>query len=124
MNFLFTFIQSRLTRPLMNRNRLIFYAVFAVFHIFLVIFSFYIDSQKDDFNFMLKILNWVSLLKWGAVLGFILVSLDVIWSWIINRDSQTEKGALIHELNTLKAKLFDLQETAKGSTPPKSPSQK
>jgi len=108
----------------MNRNRLIFYAVFAVFHIFLMIFSFYVDSQKNDFNFMLKILNWVSVLKWGAVLGFILVSLDVIWSWIINRDSQKEKGALVHELNTLKAKLFDLQETAKGSVPPKTPSQK
>lgn len=108
----------------MNRNRLIFYAVFAVFHIFLMIFSFYVDSQKNDFNFMLKILNWISLMKWGAVLGFILVSLDFIWSWIINRDSQKEKSVLIHELNTLKAKLFDLQESAKGSVPPKASSQK
>jgi len=102
----------------MNRNRLIFYLIFGVFHVFLVIFTFYVDSQKDDFNFLFKILSWMNIMKWGTVLGLILVSIDVIWSWIINRDSQTEKAALTHELNTLKAKLFDMQEAAQKATPP------
>ena len=107
----------------MNRNRLIFYLIFGVFHLFLVIFTFYVDSQKDDFNFLFKILKWMTILKWGTVIGLILVSIDVIWSWIINRDSQKEKGALKHELNTLKAKLFDLQEReTKSMNVPKTPS--
>lgn len=38
---------------------------------------------------------------------------DIIWSWIVSRDSQKENAALTHELNTLKAKLFDLQEKSK-----------
>ncbi|HEY3402242.1 MAG TPA: hypothetical protein VGK59_02580 [Ohtaekwangia sp.] len=104
----------------MNKNRLIFYSIFGAFHLLLVIFTFYIESQKDDFNFLFSVLKWISLMKWGAVLGLILVSLDVIWSWIINRDSQKEKAALTHELNTLKAKLFDLQEASRNTTTPPS----
>ena len=104
----------------MNKNRLIFYSIFGVFHLFLVIFTFYVDSQKDDFNFLFKILGWMNIMKWGAVLGLLLVSIDVIWSWIINRDSQKEKAELTHELNTLKAKLFDLQEAAKKTAAPPS----
>ena len=51
--------------------------------------------------------------KYIAFFGIILVATDFVWSWIVNRDSQKEKAALTHELNTLKAKLFDLQEVAK-----------
>jgi len=102
----------------MNKNRLIFYSIFATFHLFLVIFAFYIESQKDDFNFLFSVLKWISVMKYGAIFGLILVSLDVIWSWILNRDSQKEKAALTHELNTLKAKLFDLQEASRKTTVP------
>ena len=105
----------------MNKKRLIFYSIFGAFHLFLVIFTFYVESQKDDFNFLFKILGWMNIMKWGAVLGLLLVIIDVIWSWIFNHDSQKEKAALTHELNTLKAKLFDLQEAAgKASMPPSS----
>lgn len=104
----------------MNKNRLIFYSIFTAFHLFLVIFAFYIESQKDDFNFLFSVLKWISVMKWGAIFGLLLVSLDVIWSWIINRDSQKEKAALTHELNTLKAKLFDMQEASGKTTPPPS----
>ena len=97
----------------MNKNRLIFYSIFGAFHLFLVIFTLFIESQKDDFNFLFEVLKWISWMKYGAILGLILVGADVVWSWIINRDSQKEVGTLTHELNMLKAKLFDLQETAK-----------
>jgi hypothetical protein len=35
---------------------------------------------------------------------------DVIWSFKVNRDVQKQKDALTHELNMLKARLYDLQE--------------
>jgi ABC-type transport system involved in cytochrome bd biosynthesis fused ATPase/permease subunit len=57
--------------------------------------------------------EYIKLFKFITFFGIILIVTDFIWSWIVNRDSQKEKAALTHELNTLKAKLFDLQEAAK-----------
>jgi ABC-type transport system involved in cytochrome bd biosynthesis fused ATPase/permease subunit len=66
--------------------------------------------------------QYVPWFKYATLLGLILVIIDVIWSWFINRETQKEKAALTHELNTLKAKLFDLQEEAKSvSRLPKTP---
>src|SRR6187401_658519 len=106
----------------MKKNRLIFFTVFGVFHLFLVIFTIYMDSQKNDFAFLTDMLKLLPLMKWGAFIGFTLLVIDVVWSWIINRDTQSEKAALTQELNMLKAKLFDLQESEKrlqAQQPPK-----
>lgn len=97
----------------MKKSRLIFFAVFGAFHLFLVILTSYIDSQKGDLAFLADMLRLLPLMKWGAFLGLTLLVIDVVWSWIINKDSQKEKDALTHELHTLKAKLFDLQEDEK-----------
>jgi hypothetical protein len=51
--------------------------------------------------------------KWITFFGLALLCADVVWSWIINKESERERAALTHELNTLKAKLFDLQEAEK-----------
>jgi len=99
----------------MNKNRLIFFAVFAVFHLCAFVFTIMLDN---DTSLLFSIVKYVPLFKYATLLGFILLVIDVIWSWIINRDLQKEKGALTHELNTLKAKLFDLQEAAKKPAPP------
>ncbi len=65
---------------------------------------------------LFSMVQYVPWFKYGTLLGLILVIIDVIWSWFISRESQQEKGALTHELNTLKAKLFDLQEQAKSES--------
>jgi len=96
----------------MNKRRLILFVILGIFHLVVVFVTFYIDSNKDDFNFLLGVLKWMPVMKFGAIGGLLLVIIDVTWSWIVNRDSQKEKSALTHELNTLKAKLFDLQEDA------------
>jgi hypothetical protein len=101
----------------MKQNRLIFYAVFGLFHLFLVFFTIYVESNKNDFGFLTQMLKWISLMKWGAILGLILLIADVVWSFISQRESSKEKAALMHEMNTLKAKLFDLQEAAKQPAP-------
>jgi hypothetical protein len=97
----------------MKKNRIIFYAVFAAFHLFLVFFTLYIESNKNDFSFLSSILKWMSILKYGAFLGLILLIVDVVWASLNSRDSQREKDVLTSELNTLKAKLFDLQESSR-----------
>ena len=105
----------------MNKNRLIFYSVFAAFHLCAFIFTVLLDN---DTSLLFSMVKYVPLFKYATLLGLIMLVIDVIWSWIINRDSQKEKGALTHELNTLKAKLFDLQEAAKKPVPPSTPTQK
>jgi hypothetical protein len=93
----------------MGRNRIILYIIFGAFHVGAFIFTLMIQ----DFAFLTRIFEHISLFKFIALFGIVLVATDFVWSWIVNRDSQKEKAALTHELNTLKAKLFDLQEAAK-----------
>lgn len=103
----------------MTKNRLIFYAIFAAFNLAAFIFTLILENNTQ---MLLSMFQYVPWFKYGTLLGLILVIIDVIWSWFINRESQKEKDALKHELNTLKAKLFDLQEEAKSiPTIPKPP---
>jgi len=97
----------------MNKKRLLFYAIFAVFHLSAFIFTIIIENNSQALFSMVKYVPWF---KYGTLLGLVLVVVDVIWSWTLNRDVQKEKSALNHELNTLKAKLFDLQEAARKSS--------
>lgn len=103
----------------MKRNRLIFYAVFAVFHLFLVFFTIYVESNKGNILFLSKMLEWIALTKYGAMLGLVLLVVDFVWVRSSNKSHEKEITALNSELNTLKAKLFDLQENAKISPAPK-----
>jgi hypothetical protein len=105
----------------MKKNRLIFYAVFGAFHLFLVIFTIYVESQRNDFAFLTQMLKWIGLMKYGAFLGLGLLITDVVWDMITAKDNNKEKAALTHEINTLKAKLFDLQESSRGGQRPTNP---
>jgi hypothetical protein len=99
----------------MKKNRLVFYAVFGAFHLFLVIFSIYVESQRNDFAFLTTMLKLISLMKYGAFLGLGLLITDVVWDLMTAKENTKEKDALMHEMNMLKAKLFDLQEAAKSA---------
>ena len=93
------------------KKRLIFYCVFAAFHIGAFVFTL----LMQDLNFLMKMFNYIGLFRYITFFGIVLIVADVIWSWTVDRDHRKEKDALTHELNMLKAKLFDLQETAKDS---------
>ncbi len=51
--------------------------------------------------------------KWITFLGLVILITDVVWALKANKDAAKEKAAITLELNTLKAKLFDLQEAGK-----------
>lgn len=93
----------------MSRNRVIFYLVFLAFHVASFIFTLYIQ----DFTFLTKIFDHIRLFKFITFFGLMLMVADIIWTWVGSRDARKENAALKHELNTLKAKLFDLQEVTK-----------
>ncbi len=91
----------------MKKSRLIFYLCFAVFHIVAFIFTV---ALGNDTSFLMSMFKWVPYFKWVTLIGVLLVLIDFIWSLKANRDHDRDKDALSHEVNTLKAKLFDLQE--------------
>ena len=101
----------------MSKNRKIFYLVFAIFHIGAFIFTLYVE----DFSFLTRIYKYIGFFKYITFFGILMLVADVVWSLIVSRDTQKEHGALTHELNTLKAKLFDLQEIARQSDAAKNP---
>jgi hypothetical protein len=101
----------------MKKSRLIFYLIFALFHIGAFIFTV---ALGNDTGFLMSMFSWVPYFKWVTLVGVLLVLVDFVWSWIASKDGGREKEALSHEVNTLKAKLFDLQEDmAKKATPAK-----
>lgn len=91
----------------MKRNRLIFYALFLTFHVVAFIFTFVLGN---DSGFMMRMVRWVPYFKWITLTGLVFVLVDFIWAWVITKDHDRERAALKHEVNTLKAKMFDLQE--------------
>lgn len=107
----------------MSKNRLIFYAVFAAFHLFLFFFSLYVDSQKENVQFLLSLQGKIWMIKYGAFFGLMLLATDIIWEWKSEREYKKNNDQLKNELTHLKAKLFDLQEDAKKVAPPPTPQQ-
>lgn len=97
----------------MNKRRLIFFSIFGFYHLMLFIFTAYIDAQKEDLSVLLKVSSYLSLFKWGALLGLLLLIADASWWWIESRSASREREASRLENNTLKAKVYDFQESAK-----------
>lgn len=94
----------------MTKNRWIFYAIFAAFHLASFIFTVVIDNNS---SLLFKMVGWVPSFKWVTLLGLILLIVDILWSRMERKDADKEKSALNHELQTLKAKLFDMQEDSR-----------
>jgi hypothetical protein len=101
----------------MRKNRWIFYAIFALFHIILVIVVFFVDAKKNDLGMLYGLLGWLWLAKVGAIIGLILLVVDIAWSRFSLAASEKSNSVLQHELNTLKAKLFDMQEAQRTTAP-------
>lgn len=98
---------------LMKRNRLIFYTVFGVLHLFIFFFSIYMDSQQDNLDFLLSMRKKIWMLKYCSFILLILMVVNVILHYRDNRRNLQEQAKLNSELTDLKARLYDLQEVAK-----------
>lgn len=58
-------------------------------------------------------LKWISVTKYGALFGLLLLAIDFFWVRKSDKSHEKEVDALNHELQTLKAKMVDLQGNAK-----------
>jgi hypothetical protein len=107
---------------MMKRNRLIFYTVFGVLHLFIFIFSLYMDRQKDDIQFLIQLQGKIWMLKYCSLILLVLFATNVILHYRDNRRNVREKDQLTGELNSLKAKMYDLQESTKSTPKTENPS--
>jgi len=97
----------------MNQRRRIFFGIFGVYHFAILMFVIYIESNKEDFGLLSQLYGKLSLLKYGAVLGIVLFIVDLIWNFLETRNAQKAHETLRLENNTLKAKVYDFQESTK-----------
>lgn len=94
----------------MNRNRYIFYSAFGVYQLLVFVFTVVIDSNT---NLLFNMVPYISWFKYGALLGLILFTVDFFWMMGTQRTHAKDKESMRHENNTLKAKVYDLQQPGK-----------
>jgi hypothetical protein len=97
----------------MNKRRIIFLSFFGAYHLIVSLFTLYIESQKKDFSVLLGLFDMISLFKYGAFLGLVLLITEFVWVWREAKSNALEKEAQRLENNTLKAKVYDMTEAAK-----------
>lgn len=97
----------------MNKRRRIFFIIFGIYHLVTLIFVLFIEAQKEDLSLLYGLYSKIWVMRYGAMLGVLLFVTDFIWNWIETRNAGREKDVMRHENNTLKAKVYDLQQPAK-----------
>lgn len=102
----------------MKKNRLIFYSVIGGLHLLIFLFTLYIDSHRDNSQLMFGIYDKIGWLKYAVFVLMVLFVTNIILHVRDNKRHQRENVQLIQELNTLKAKLYDLQESGKKTPEP------
>jgi hypothetical protein len=76
------------------------------------------DSQRDNLQFLVDLQKVIWLLKYAMFVLLALFVTNIILHVRDNKRHQRENVQLIQELNTLKAKLYDLQESGKKAPEP------
>jgi hypothetical protein len=84
----------------MKKNRLIFYLIFALFHIGAFIFTVALGNNS---SFLISMFSWVPYFKWVTLLGVVLVIVDFVGATIAMKELCREKSALSHKFNKMKA---------------------
>lgn len=94
----------------MGRNRIIFYCIFGAYQLMAFVFTIAIDTSA---SVLFKMASYVFLFKYLSLIGVLLVGIDLIWAWRLSRKSEDEAAEFKTENNTLKARIYDFQETKK-----------
>jgi protein subunit release factor A len=79
------------------------------------------DGQKENFQFLLEMQGRIWMLKYGSLILLILMATNVVLHYRDNRRHLKEKEQLMHELNVLKAKVYDFQEAGKSKSSTQAP---
>jgi hypothetical protein len=94
----------------MNKRRLIFFAIFGAFHLIAFIFTLVLESSA---TFLLGLVSYVVLFKYLTFLGLVMVVTDFFWHRYEVKAAQKKEDDARLENNTLKAKVYDMQQAGK-----------
>ena len=99
----------------MAKNRLIFYSIFGAYQLGAFIFTLAIDT--DNTSALLSLYGYLPWFKYLSFIGVMLIVIDFVWSWRQISKAKQEVEEFRLENNTLKAKIYDIQETTKQPSP-------
>ena len=91
----------------MDKRRLIFFAIFGGFHIASFIFTLVMEQSAQ---FLLSLVSYVGTFKYLTFLGVMLVTTEFVWAWQDSKKFKKKEDDMRLENNTLKAKVYDMQE--------------
>lgn len=87
------------------------YLIFIIYHAGAFTFTYLVDGHLD----LLGLLRYIPWFKYIAFLGVLMIMLDVAWYFFDWRTNKQETKDLKDENTNLKARIYDLQESAKKS---------
>lgn len=99
-----------------GRWRIALFGSFMVYHLGALGFTYLVDGHLD----LLGLLKYIPSFKYIAFFGIVMILLDIAWYYFDARENKQEKELLNDENTTLKAKLYDLQESKKADESKKS----
>ncbi len=109
---------SRLEAIFIGRSRRFwFLTLFGTYHLATLLFTVFMETQKNDLSLLYSLFGKISLFKYGAFFGLALFAVEAVWTWRDAKNAEKEKEAMRHENNVLKAKVYDLSNGS--STPSK-----
>ena len=91
----------------MKKNRLIFYSVFGALHLFIFFFSFYMDSNSENFDLLLSLQSKIWMLKYCSMVLLGMFITNVVLHVRDNRRNKKLNDEQTKEIIDLKAKLYD-----------------
>jgi len=100
----------------MKKPKSIFYLVYFLFHVMLLVVSIYVNYRSEDFEFLLKLRSNMALMIYVSVAGLILFGINMILASMETKNSKKGKEKLENEINSMKARMYDLQEAAASTT--------
>ena len=64
----------------MNTRRIIFLALFGLYQLSVLVFTVYMESKRNDLDFMFGLIKDIGLFKYGAMFGLLLLVIEFAWS--------------------------------------------
>jgi uncharacterized membrane protein YhaH (DUF805 family) len=101
----------------MKQNRLIFYSIFGVLHLFIFVFSLYMDRNSEDLSLLISLQGKIWMLKYCSLTLLIMFGTSVVLHVRDNNRNKRLHDAHQREITELKAKLYDKGQDKKTPTP-------
>jgi ABC-type transport system involved in cytochrome bd biosynthesis fused ATPase/permease subunit len=94
----------------MKKGKTIFLIVYLAFHVVLLVGAIVVNLRSEDFEFLFSVRDNMASAVWFAVLGLLLFIINIIMISLSTRNHEKQEEKLRQEVNSLKAKVYDLQD--------------